>query len=209
MNVKVADQNREISVGTFHLAVNWIVDNYEEIKQKPGFKGAIINMSLAIKYAPEAVRLAVIRADKAGIVIVNAAGKDSSNIDDLNLYPAESWRTITVGGSLQNYEWLQSSNYGAAVDIIAPGGGVESYSRDGDILVASGTSMATALVSGVIALWMGHEGPMNRETAKQRLWQNADNDYIIALPPDTKDRSLNWGYLKGWVGWPYAGAPFY
>lgn len=64
----------------------------------------------------------------------------------------------------------------------------------------------TWLVS--IALWMGYEGPMNRETALSRLIANADREYLYALPPNTPDLSLNNGYLKGWVGWPYAGAPF-
>jgi subtilase-type proteinase RRT12 len=112
VSVKIADANRFISTVTFADAVNWIVDNHEEIKQQPGWKGTIINMSLGIKHANDTVRLAIRRADNAGIVIVNASGNDAMNVDDSDLYPAESWRTISVSGSLQDYEWLTGRHRG-------------------------------------------------------------------------------------------------
>ena len=139
------------------LAIRYAVDN--------GAK--IINTSFGKGYSPqkEWVAEAIQYAAKNDVLIVNAAGNDSKNID-LNenpVYPNDqldgvtiSNTFLTVGALAPEYggEMVSSfSNYGKEnVDVFAPGSDIWSCNPNNKYEFASGTSMAAPAVSGVAAL---------------------------------------------------------
>lgn len=99
-------------------------------------------------------------AYKKGILVVAAAGNESSNIDGSKsnaYYPASYNMPNIISVAAYNYngkqlELIQSSNYGnLSVDIAAPGYRILSASNE-DKDVMTGTSQATAFVTGVAAL---------------------------------------------------------
>lgn len=102
------------------------------------------------------------RAEKKGILVVAAAGNEKSNIDDKKnaYYPASYGLSniITVMAHDQSLERISSSNFGQkSVDISAPGYRIRSAipaqgSKEGRAGYMTGTSQATAFVSGVAAL---------------------------------------------------------
>ena len=107
---------------------------------------------------PSNEELAVLKeAEKKGILIVAASGNDEQNIDKgtFRYYPASYGLSniLTVTTHDENLKMLTSSNYGPyTVDIAAPGNRIKSslpYERAGFL---TGTSQATAFVSGVAAL---------------------------------------------------------
>jgi subtilisin family serine protease len=117
-------------------------------------KAQIINYSGggADPSADEAAALKL--AEKHGIVVVAAAGNEKSNSDIHKYYPA-SYRLsniISVTALDENQEVLPSSNYGSSVDIAAPGKSIESTIPGGGYGKMTGTSQATAFVTGTIAL---------------------------------------------------------
>ena len=97
------------------------------------------------------------KAERKGILVVAAAGNEESNIDDKKkaYFPASYGLTniITVTAYDQAKTVLSSSNYGRnTVDISAPGYRIKSSLPGGRSGYLTGTSQATAFVSGVAAL---------------------------------------------------------
>lgn len=78
-----------------------------------------------------------------------AAGNDGQ--DAGNSSPAHLQEAITVGASAFDDTMAFFSNYGASVDIFAPGTNITSTWIGGQTALASGTSMATPHVSGFAA----------------------------------------------------------
>ncbi len=96
-------------------------------------------------------------AEKKGILVIAAAGNERSNIDDKRhaYYPASYGLSniITVGAHDDNLNIIPSSNYGKnSVDIAAPGHRIRSSIPGNGAGYMTGTSQATAFVSGVAAL---------------------------------------------------------
>lgn len=96
-------------------------------------------------------------AERKGIIVVAAAGNERSNIDDKKnaYYPASYGLSniITVGAHDEEMQIIASSNYGKnSVDIAAPGHRIRSAIPQGGAGYMTGTSQATAFVSGVVAL---------------------------------------------------------
>jgi thermitase len=120
-------------------------------------------------------------ADSKGVVFVTAAGNDSTNNDKATTYPA-SYRTpnelvvaaVDETGALASY-----SNYGAkTVDIAAPGSDILS-TIPGGFASYSGTSMATAFVTGTVALVSGVDPNLNAEQMVGLIKATVKPDYLL------------------------------
>ncbi len=107
---------------------------------------------------PDREELRILKqAEKKGIIVVAAAGNEESNIDKRKnaYYPASYGlkNIITVTAHDQTLKTLSSSNYGKqSVDVAAPGYRIKSALPHGRAGFLTGTSQATAFVSGVAAL---------------------------------------------------------
>ncbi len=98
------------------------------------------------------------KAEQKGILIIAAAGNEESNIDKKGnaYYPASYGLSniITVTAHNSSIKLLKSSNYGRKnVDVSAPGHRIKSASKGTSRAeYLTGTSQATAFVSGIAAL---------------------------------------------------------
>lgn len=119
----------------------------------------IINYSGGgVEPSPEEKR-AIEIAKKKGILVVAAAGNERSNSDLAGYYPADYDldNIISVTAINQNKSVLPTSNWGEkSVDIAAPGDNIYSTLPGGKYGLQTGTSQATAFVSGVAALVMAN-----------------------------------------------------
>jgi len=103
---------------------------------------------------------AVAMAESKGILFVAAAGNERSNSDQNHYYPADYKlkNIISVTAIDPTTEVLSSSNYGVdTVDIAAPGQNILSCLPHNSYGLMTGTSQATAFVSGAAALVMSHK----------------------------------------------------
>lgn len=97
------------------------------------------------------------QAEKKGILVIAAAGNERSNIDNKRhaYYPASYGLSniITVGAHDDGLNIIPSSNYGKnSVDIAAPGHRIRSAIPGNGAGYMTGTSQATAFVTGVAAM---------------------------------------------------------
>lgn len=115
---------------------------------------------------------AVKRADDAGIPFIAAAANDGRNNDTTEVYPTNAgWpNTISVAASGPNDEKPSWSNYGKKnVHLAAPGVNIMSTLPGNKYGNLSGTSMATPLVSGLVALLKAQDPSLTGAEARALL----------------------------------------
>ena len=153
----------------------------------------IINMSLGAPVpcsASPSTQAAINDAAAAGVTVVVAAGNDAA--DASGSFPASCDNVIAVAAGDARGHLARYSNFGAVVDIMAPGGDVQrdddgDGQPDGILSTVSGgyaryngTSMATPHVAGAVALLLAHRPGL---TAAELLTRLSDT----ALPRDSAE----------------------
>lgn len=115
---------------------------------------------------------AVKRASDAGVIFIAAAANDGKSNDVASMYPANAKfaNTITVAASNSADAKPQWSNYGKrSVDLAAPGDAILSTLPGNKYSNLSGTSMATPLVSGLVAFLLAQDSTLSGEELRSIL----------------------------------------
>lgn len=154
----------------------------------------IINYSGGgVEYSQEEFE-AVQAADNKGILFVAAAGNERSNSDQNHYYPADYSlkNIISVTAIDPTTEVLASSNYGVlTVDIAAPGQNILSCLPNNSYGLMTGTSQATAFVSGAAALVMSYKNQyFKAEEVKKYILSTGDTSSSLMAKTKTS-RQLN------------------
>lgn len=111
-------------------------------------------------------------AYKQGIVCVGAAGNNYSN---MSMYPASYNHVISVGATSSNDAKSSFSNYGTAIDVMAPGSNIYSTLPDNNYGSMSGTSMACPLVAGLCGLMLSFNPNYSVDEIETCLKNGCDN----------------------------------
>jgi subtilisin family serine protease len=136
--VKVLDADGNGGFSSVIAGIEWAA--------KRGIK--VANMSLGADEGSEALKRAITAANKAGLLIVAAAGNSGGPVG----FPASYPETLAIAASDVKDAVADFSSRGPEVDFIAPGVDVKSVKMEGGWVELSGTSMATPHVAGLAAL---------------------------------------------------------
>lgn len=157
---------------TLTAGIDWILANHAT--------GAleIVNMSLGGP-KDDAVNAATSRLVAAGLVVVSAAG--NSNVDACSSSPASATGVLAVGSVDNSDTKSPFSNWGACVDIFAPGSRIASNTpfNHSSSVQRSGTSQASPFVAGIIATYISSGLASTATSAEAALHTLADKAVVV------------------------------
>jgi subtilisin family serine protease len=122
---------------------------------------------------------AIKRAESKGVLFVAAAGNEQQDTDKAeNAYYPSAYRLsniLSVAATDINNKLLKSSNWGKSkVDVAAPGENIYSTLPNGRYGYMTGTSQATAFVSGMAALLLSKDPYLTPVQLKELIKKSVD-----------------------------------
>jgi subtilisin len=181
-SVKVLGDNGSGGFQAIVKGIDWCIQNSIDI----------ISMSLGCAQDPGvALHDAIKRARAAGIIIVAASGNEATHCG----YPAVYDEVIAVGAVDPAFDKASFSNFGQEVDVAAPGVNIYSTYLNGTYAKLSGTSMATPMVAGAVALIQAMCRSMGVKATPEKIVQMLDTR-SVDLGQDGKDQNYGAGMIN-------------
>ena len=173
--VKVMDSN---GVGTYGDIAQGIFHALDR-------KIQVINISLGGYKPSQILQDAIAYAQYKGVTVVAAVGNDG--YQNTPFYPAAYANVIGVGAINANNQVLPNSNQGTMVDLVAPGLNI-AYQQNTQTKTTQGTSVAAALISGMVAQVASSPTRQNPAMIAGKLFETAIN-----LLTSGKDNATGYG----------------
>ncbi len=194
--VRVLDSTGGGSLSTLICGIEWVTENAGVID--------VANMSLTGLDSDKGcssspLHKAICASVEAGVTYTVAAGNSAANADEYS--PASYPEVVTVSaladfdgkpGGLaapscpggKDDEFAEFSNYGPAVDLIAPGLCIRSAWLDGKYATLSGTSQSAAHVAGAAALYISKNPKSTPAQVRDALVAAGSKNWKAGTDPD-------------------------
>lgn len=141
-----------------------LANTIKAIQYATKMNARIINYSGGGQEKSKEEERAILEAHQQKILFIAAAGNEKTNSDEKGFYPANYGLSniASVTAIDEQRAILPSSNFGIkTVDLAAPGKNISSSLPGGRFGLMTGTSQATAFVTGAAALLMSHNTNLN------------------------------------------------
>ena len=170
---KVLNQDNFGYVDDFISGIDWAISHDVDI----------INFSIVSEIYEQYLIDATRRAYNAGIIVVACSGNGTWNsqtgwdweANSVLSCPALDYSCVSVGSVDANNIRSYFSNYGNGLDLVAPGENVLSTYYNGGFISRSGTSFATAYVTGHLACLKEKYPSYSRSQLVNKLLSNTEN----------------------------------
>jgi subtilisin family serine protease len=153
-------------------AINYVID-----RKRAGVNVRVISASWGSTRRSKALEDVIRKAGREGILFIAASGNSTADTDRRPHFPSsyDLPNVISIAALTRKDELAGFSNFGArSVHLAAPGAEILSTWLNGQYREASGTSMATPVVSGVAALILSVEPNLPAEELRSRLLDSVD-----------------------------------
>ena len=145
----------------------------------------IINLSITSTAFNSILNNIIEEAYQKGIIVIAAAGNSGINITSPSVSPFnndgnKNWvigvEALDNRGNRPSY-----SNYGLGVDVVAPGDKIIGYNNNNALEYMSGTSIAAAVVTGVLSAWRDYYGSLNTDEAHNLINSTSKSGRLISM----------------------------
>ncbi|MFJ7683539.1 S8 family peptidase [Peribacillus butanolivorans] len=191
MPVKVLDSSGYGDTEKIALGIKYAVDH--------GAK--VINLSLGGGYS-RTIENALKDAAAKNVMVVVASGNDG--MEGLS-YPASSKYVISVGATNALDLVSDYSNYGAKLDMVAPGTGIPSLVPNGNVTYMDGTSMAAPHVAATTALLLSGNPGLKLNDVREILHETSE--YVAFEEEDNVDPYEDYQPEEGEIPYPVEELP--
>jgi RHS repeat-associated protein len=162
-----------------------VANAVEAIDYAAAHGAQIINLSWGTEAYSIALKDAIDRALRRGVIVVCSAGNSGRNLDEISsaYYPAsfDSPDLISVAGTDNRDQLASWSNFGGTrIAVAAPGENILTTQMGGSYWNVSGTSAAAPLVSGVLGLMKTLRPAVNARQAKKAIIDSARQTASLA-----------------------------
>ncbi|HEY0570577.1 MAG TPA: S8 family serine peptidase, partial [Enterovirga sp.] len=147
----------------------------------------VINMSFAGPHDPSVQRALKAAYDK-GVVLIAAAG--NAGPKSAPLFPAADPSVIGVTATDPEDRVFRQANRGGYVALAAPGVDILAPAPQAGYQLSTGTSIATAHVTGVVALMLERDPSLKPAEVRRILESTA-----VDLGPRGRDAQFGWGLV--------------
>jgi subtilisin family serine protease len=177
ISVKVFNRHGVALISQLLGAVEFVI----RTRSLRGNGTAVVNLSVGTAKS-WSLNWAIEKASKEGLVFVVGGGNNGGNACSYS--PSSAEAAITVGATTIADNRASFSNIGPCLDIFAPGETILSASHTSDTATAtkSGTSMATAFVSGAAALYIEQNRSLNAFEIKSSILESTVPGIVRDLP---------------------------
>jgi serine protease AprX len=208
VSVKVGDSSGTTTLSKLVAGLGWVAEHADTNNIR------VLNLSFGVQtpfpYQANPLDSAVEALWASGITVVTAAGNEGAGVVTS---PGDDPFVLTVGATGASWSGSQSFKGYSKPEVSAPGTSVLSYRAPGsqidvtqtDGIVdatyrrGSGTSMATALVSGAAAVLAQHHPGATPDDIKGALTSTASNGVVDLNAADNATWSASW-----WQTYPLA-----
>lgn len=183
--VKVLSDSGNGSWSDIISGLNWVA-NAAGNSGRP----SIASLSFGGEYV-DSVNSAATNLVLSGVTTVVAANNYNQDVADYS--PASCPDVISVGSTTINDAKAPYSNYGASLNIWAPGAGIISTWNDGGTKSLSGTSMATPHVAGLAACLLTQDSSLTPSSLSAAITLLSLKNVLSGIPSGTTNALLNNG----------------
>ena len=153
----------------------------------------VINLSLGGSSGGTVLKNAIEYAHQKGAVVVAAVGNEG--VEGVS-YPAKFEKVIGVTSVDSNGRQSSFANYGEGVDIAAPGVGVFTAWENEEMVSFSGTSTATAFVSGALAAELSKNPNLSSNQVLDIIYKYSNESEKPGFDQYTGNGILNIGRIE-------------
>lgn len=152
----------------------------------------VINLSGGGSSESAATTAAIDYAITRGVIFITVTGNESAGVIQ---FPGRLPQCITLGGTERDDTRASFSNYGSAIDLVAPARDMYTVGSDGGLQYWYGTSFAAPLASGVAAIIAGFDPTITQSRMERLLSATAQDRDGGALDTAGWDPYFGFGRL--------------